>query len=122
MDSRKHRKQWFAGAFEGDGCIGRFCVPLSGDGNPTVAPVLLKKVEPEYSEEAGTGLIDVSVMLLIVVNVEGKAEQMGVVRSLGHGLDEAATDAVSKWGFRPAGKNGSPVEVIAQVEVNFRLL
>ena len=95
---------------------------LSGDGNPTVATVLVKKVEPEYSEEAGTGLIHGSVMLLIVVNVEGKAEQMGVVRSLGHGLDEAATDAVSKWEFRTAGKDGSPVEVIVQVEVNFRLL
>ena len=43
-------------------------------------------------------------------------------RSLGMGLDEKAIEAVNKWKFKPGLKNGQPVNVIATIEVNFRLL
>ena len=42
-------------------------------------------------------------MLSIVVNTDGKAEQIKVVKSLGMGLDEKAIEAVQKWRF-PAGQ------------------
>jgi outer membrane biosynthesis protein TonB len=38
------------------------------------------------------------------------------------GLDEKAVEAVAKWRFRPASKNGQPVAVTALVDVSFRLL
>ncbi len=38
------------------------------------------------------------------------------------GLDEKAIEAVMKWKFQPGRKDGKPVTVAAQVEVNFRLL
>jgi protein TonB len=38
------------------------------------------------------------------------------------GLDEKAIDAVSQWKFKPGTKDGAPVTVIANIEVNFRLL
>jgi TonB family protein len=41
---------------------------------------------------------------------------------LGLGLDEKAIEAVQKWRFRPAMKDGRAVNVEATVEVNFRLL
>jgi outer membrane biosynthesis protein TonB len=44
-----------------------------------------------------------------------------VVRSLGMGLDEKALEAVSRYRFKPALKNGKPVPAIITVEVNFRL-
>ena len=40
---------------------------------------------------------------------------------MGMGLDQAAIDAVQTWRFRPAAKNGTPVPVQINVEVNFRL-
>jgi TonB family protein len=61
-------------------------------------------------------------MLSIVVNTDGKAEDVKVVKSLGMGLDEKAIEAVMKWRFTPGKNKGVPVKVRAQIEVNFRLL
>lgn len=44
------------------------------------------------------------------------------MRSLGLGLDEKAIEAVTAWRFNPGLKAGKPVPIIAQVEMNFRLL
>ena len=60
-------------------------------------------------------------MLSIVVNADGKAEDIRVVKSLGMGLDEKAVEAVRKWVFKPGMSHGAPVSVRAQIEVNFRL-
>jgi TonB family protein len=91
-------------------------------GNGTTAPTVLSKVDPEYSEEARKAKYSGSVMLSIVVNTDGKAEQIQVVKSLGMGLDEKAIEAVQKWRFLPGKNKGVPVKVKAQIEVNFRLL
>jgi periplasmic protein TonB len=37
------------------------------------------------------------------------------------GLDEQAVNAVERWKFEPAKKDGQPVPVMINVEVNFRL-
>ena len=58
----------------------------------------------------------------IVVDERGIARDIRVIRALGLGLDEKAIEAVQKWRFRPGVKDGRPVPVTAQVEVNFRLL
>jgi len=91
-------------------------------GNGVTAPELVSKVEPEYSEEARKAKYSGSVLLSIVVNTDGKAEDIRVVKSLGMGLDEKAIEAVQKWRFRPGKNKGVPVKVKAQIEVNFRLL
>jgi protein TonB len=88
----------------------------------TTPPSVLSKVDPEYSEEARKAKYSGSVMLSIVVNTDGKAEQITVVKSLGMGLDEKAIEAVQKWRFLPGKNQGVPVKVRANIEVNFRLL
>lgn len=91
-------------------------------GNGVTRPELISKVEPEYSEEARKAKYSGSVLLSIVVNTDGKAEDIKVVKSLGMGLDEKAIEAVQKWRFKPGMNKGVPVKVRANVDVNFRLL
>jgi TonB family protein len=91
-------------------------------GGEVSAPVLVTKVEPEYSEEARKAKYSGTVLLSIVVDEHGMPRDIHVVRPLGLGLDEKAIEAVMKWRFRPGLKGGHAVATQAQVEVNFRLL
>jgi periplasmic protein TonB len=85
-------------------------------------PAVIYKVDPEYSEEARKAKYSGTVMLSVIVDIDGKARDIHVVKSLGMGLDEKAMEAVGKWKFRPGMKGGQPVNVRATIEVNFRLL
>jgi periplasmic protein TonB len=91
-------------------------------GGGVTAPVLVFKVEPEYSEEARKAKYQGTVVLYVEVDPNGKARNLRIVRSLGLGLDEKAIEAVNKWKFKPGFKDGKPVTVAATIEVNFRLL
>ena len=91
-------------------------------GNGVTAPVPTVHPDPEYSEEARKAKYSGEVMLSIVVSVDGKAEEIKVIRSLGMGLDEKAIEAVQKWRFKPGTKNGAAVRVKANIAINFRLL
>ena len=91
-------------------------------GGGVSAPTVLFRVDPEYSEEARKAKYSGTVVLAVIVDTEGHAREIHVVKSLGMGLDEKALEAVAKWKFRPGMRNGVAVNVRAQIEVNFRLL
>jgi TonB family protein len=91
-------------------------------GNGVSAPVLLSKMEPEYSPEALSAKYTGTVMLKVVIGADGTASDPQLMKSLGFGLDEKAVDAVLQWRFKPAQKDGAAVPVQATIEVNFRLL
>jgi periplasmic protein TonB len=91
-------------------------------GGGVSAPQLVHKVDPEYSEQARKSKFQGAVVLSVVVQKDGTVRDIRVVRSLGLGLDEKAMEAVKQWRFRPGERNGQPVDVLAQVEVTFRLL
>jgi TonB family protein len=84
-------------------------------------PRLIYKTDPEYSEEARKAKYQGTVVLACVVGTDGKPRQLTVQRSLGMGLDEKALEAVRNWKFSPAEKDGKPVAVAVNVEVQFRL-
>jgi len=86
------------------------------------APSVLYKVEPEFSEEARKAKYQGTVLMTIEVGEDGKPHRLRILRSLGLGLDEKAIEAVSRWIFRPAQRNGRPIRAAATIEVNFRLL
>ncbi len=85
-------------------------------------PSVIFKVDPEYAEEARKAKLSGSVMLAVIVDTEGRARDIHVVKALGMGLDEEAIVAVRQWRFRPGMKGAQPVNVRAIVAVNFRIL
>ncbi|HMC62348.1 MAG TPA: energy transducer TonB, partial [Candidatus Solibacter sp.] len=85
-------------------------------------PVLIYKVEPEYSEDARKAKLQGEVVLRIEVDPRGAAQNISVVQSLGLGLDQRAMAAVARWKFRPGYSGGKPVVTAAMIHVTFRLL
>ena len=86
------------------------------------APVALNSVEAEFSDEARRAKYQGVCLIQMVVDAHGMPQDPRVVRPLGMGLDQKALDAVRKYRFKPAMKDGkTPVAVMITVEVNFRL-
>jgi periplasmic protein TonB len=104
----------------GDGPGGEGIYGLHGKN--VTQPVLLSRIDPEYSEEARKAKFQGMVELSIVVNAAGQVTNVQVLRSVGLGLDERAIEAVRQWKFRAGTVDGKPVSTRAVVEVNFRLL
>ena len=77
--------------------------------------------EPEFSEEARKAKYQGTCTLALIVGIDGRPTDIRVVSSLGMGLDEKAIEAVKNWRFEPAMKDGHPVRVPIQVEVDFHL-
>ena len=90
-------------------------------GGGVSAPKEIYAPEPEYSEEARKVKQMGVVVLRLVVGSDGNPRDIQVVRALGLGLDEKAIEAVRKWRFEPARKDGKPVAVAVNIEVNFHL-
>ena len=75
---------------------------------------------PDNSGQATAGK-EATAVLLIGVNDKGSVDCAKVIRSVGHGLDEKAIEAVQQWLFTPATQNGHPVPVQVKVEIKFRI-
>ena len=90
-------------------------------GGDVTVPVLLSKVEPEYSQDARAAKYQGTVLLYVEIGPDGSAHNIKVSRGLGLGLNEKAIQAVRLWKFKPSTKDGQPVTVQANIEVNFRL-
>jgi protein TonB len=92
---------------------------VGGTVNP---PTVLIQVRPGYTERAVETKIQGSVTLELVVRENGVPDSIRVVRSLDPGgLDVEAVHAVRQWRFRPGHINGTPVDVLVTVVVNFHL-
>ena len=78
---------------------------------------------PPYPREALIGNLTGTVMLQVLVDIDGKPLEVTVQRSSGHRvLDVAARRQVlAKWRFNPAMRNGVPVQAIGVIPVEFKL-
>jgi len=117
----------------GPGCcggVGPSTGPGAGDGPPGIYPAgkmgatipqVIYNPEPSFSDEARKAKQQGIVGLMLVVGKDGHTYDIRIRQSLGMGLDEKAIEAVSRWRFHPATRNGLPVVTQIAVEVNFRL-
>jgi TonB family protein len=84
-------------------------------------PSLIREVKPDYTEEARRRNLAGDVEMEIVVRADGSVGSVRLLRGLGFGLDQRAIDAVRQWKFSPATRHGTPVDVLVEVAVEFRL-
>jgi TonB family protein len=109
-----------AGAQQGDANRSNPEIPLAGkDGvsNPTCQHCPF----PGYSRKARKKKYQGVVVLSIVVTSEGRVTEIKIIKDPGEGLAEKAAEAVRKWRFKPAMKDGTAVTARVEVEVSFHL-
>ena len=82
---------------------------------------ILAKPTPVYTEEARRLGIQGEVTLSVIFQANGSIRVMSVVRSLGHGLDQAAEQAAAQIRFKPAKRGGQPADFPATLRIEFRL-
>jgi len=92
----------------------------SGEGAPTPVEIL-EKPRPEYTAEGRRLKIEGDVVLEMVFLANGSIQVNRVVSGLGHGLDESATRAAQQIKFKPAKRDGQPVDFPARVRIEFRM-
>jgi TonB family protein len=76
--------------------------------------------DPDYPVKERKKGHEGTVMLSLVVDADGVAHDITVSESLSPAFDAAAVDAVKKWKFSLATKNGKPISAHAAIQITFR--
>jgi TonB family protein len=84
------------------------------------APSAVRKIDPAYPLELMRQNVGGTVILYAVIRRDGTVGNIRVLRSVDERLDRYASQAVAKWQFEPATKDGTPVEVEATFWIPFR--
>jgi TonB family protein len=85
------------------------------------APEPLHKVDPKYVATAAEDRIEGTVRLAFVISADGQVYGIETVKGIDGRLDRSAMEALQKWRFSPAIREGKPIAVDALVEIPFRL-
>ena len=89
---------------------------------PDTPVEVLSKATPRYTSEARELRVEGEVTLNVTFHADGSLTVGDVVQGLGHGLDEAAIEAAKKIRFKPARRDGQPVDHTAVVRIVFQLV
>jgi TonB family protein len=77
---------------------------------------------PLYTDKASAEKVQGNVVLLVVIDQQGRADRIVVTKAIDDGLAKRAIESVREWKFKPAtDKEGKAVVVIVPIEVTFRL-
>jgi protein TonB len=105
----------------GSGVGNSYGTGVKNIGGGVIGPKITYQPEPEFSEEARKAKFMGVVTVSIIVDAQGRPQNVHVLRGVGMGLDEKAVEAVRQYRFKPATENGKPVAVYLNVEVNFEI-
>ena len=83
-------------------------------------PVAVRKVDPKYPPSAIKQRIDGEVILYAIIRKDGNVDSIQLVRGLDPLLDQNAMDALARWQFRPATREGQPVDLEAVIHIPFQ--
>ena len=88
-------------------------------GNNT-SPIPISRVAPAYPREALRRGVSGTVRVQATIAPDGSVERMELAQSSGDRyLDRAAMEAVRRWRFSPAMRNGQPVSAQVVIPVDF---
>ena len=88
---------------------------------PIAPPIPHRKVDPKYVATAAADHVEGKVELACVIGREGEVSGVELVRGLDDRLNASAVEALRKWQFWPATREGQPIDVDVLVEIPFRL-
>src|SRR6202521_417075 len=90
--------------------------PASSD---VSAPGPLRKIDPKYPPTLIKERVEGEVVLYAVIRSDGSVDSIQLVRGIDEQLDANAIEELSQWKFRPATRQGTPVELEAIVHIPF---
>jgi TonB family protein len=90
-------------------------------GRPVTPPREVYSPDPEYDDASRKAKVQGMVVLRLLVSEQGEPRNINIAKSLNPALDKKAIEAVSKWRFAPATKDGKPVSAVVTIEVHFYL-
>lgn len=93
--------------------------PLSGAA-PVAAPQVVSKSDPAYPGELVRDGVHGTVILTATIRADGSVGDIAVAQSLDPQLDRNAAEALSRWIFRPAVRDGQAIDLEAVISVPFR--
>ena len=85
------------------------------------APEPMRKVDPRYVASALNERVEGIVRLSAVIRKDGSVDEVELLKHLDDRLDQSAQEALAKWRFEPAARDGTPVDVDAVFEIPFRV-
>ena len=88
--------------------------------SPIVAPEVVRKSDPAYPIELIRDGVNGTVILTAIIRADGSVGSIAVAQSVDPQLDQNAVEALSRWLFRPALKNGQAIDLEAVIMVPFR--
>lgn len=94
---------------------------LGGSAQQTEPPQILRSVPAPYTRSALRNEIEGTVVLIVLVRRDGTIGGVSVSEGLEESLDRSALEAVRKWEFAPAQREGRPVDSVLQIEIDFQL-
>jgi TonB family protein len=83
-------------------------------------PAATRKVDPAYPLQLMRENVAGTVILYAVIHADGSVGSVRVLRGVDDRLDRFASEAIAKWQFQPATKNGTAVDVEATFQIPFR--
>jgi hypothetical protein len=92
----------------------------AGDRPSLRAPIPLRKVEP-LEEPLASARTEFRVQLLALIKRDGKVEGISLLRNLAPAMEQAVIQDLASWEFKPATRDGVPVDVDIVVEIPFSL-
>jgi TonB family protein len=82
---------------------------------------VISKPPVQYTGEARQLKVQGDVVLRVTFTASGQVVVQAVLRGLGHGLDEEARRVAQQIRFRPATRDGRPVDLTTNITITFQL-